>query len=89
MLPGRSLPVHPKRFRRRKPGDATSTMQKQRRIAFWFGNEVEVRYLSAVPEIGDYVTHDNELWLVSNVGEDAFGTAVICDRARKREPAAR
>ena len=71
MLPGRSLPIHPKRFRRRKPG------------------EVEVRYLSAVPEIGDYVTHDNELWLVSNVGEDAFGTAVICDRARKREPAAR
>jgi hypothetical protein len=53
------------------------------RVAFWFGREVEVRYVATLPAIGDYVSHGANLWRVSTFGEDAFGPFVACDPTRE------
>jgi hypothetical protein len=58
-------------------------MERQQRIAFWFGNESEIRYVADVPEVGDYVSHRNELWRVSNIGADALGLFVVCEPPRE------
>jgi hypothetical protein len=51
---------------------------QKRRAAFWFGSEIEVRYVAEPPEVGNYVTHRDELWRVSNVDEDELGLTVVC-----------
>lgn len=48
-------------------------------ITFRFGAEIEVRYLPATPEPGDFVSHRNELWVVSFVTADSAGMTVICE----------
>jgi hypothetical protein len=53
--------------------------ETKQRVTFWFGREVEVRYLAAAPAVGDYVSHGNELWLVSRVAVDAVGASIICE----------
>jgi hypothetical protein len=50
------------------------------RMSFRFGVEIEVRYLSRVPEIGDYVTHGGEIWVVSVIEEQELGALVTCER---------
>jgi hypothetical protein len=55
----------------------------QRRVTFWFGRDSDVRYLAEPPEVGDFVSHGNELWLVSKVEEDALGTSVSCEQTRE------
>lgn len=57
---------------------------KQRRVAFWFGNDSEVRYIAQPPKAGDYVTHGREPWLVTRSGLDALGAFVVCRRPRRR-----
>jgi hypothetical protein len=57
------------------------------RVAFWFGSESEVRYVAQTPEVGDYVSHRSELWLVSKVTEDALGAVVVCEQ--RAEPVRR
>jgi hypothetical protein len=51
----------------------------QQRVTFRFGAATDVRYLREVPEVGDFVSHRNELWMVSRVEADSVGTLVICD----------
>lgn len=59
-------------------------MEAQRRVVFSFGPESEVRYIAGVPDVGDRVSHGNELWIVSEVGVNGVGTYVT--RKRPRDP---
>jgi hypothetical protein len=43
----------------------------QMRVAFDFSGAREVHYISADPEVGDFVTHLRELWVVRKIEEDA------------------
>ena len=50
------------------------------RAQFTFGSDSEVRYLTARPTVGDYVTHGSELWRVSSAELDGLGLTVVCQR---------
>jgi hypothetical protein len=52
------------------------------RVSFRFGGDLEVRYLPQVPEAGDLVSHDTELWVVAFVSADTVGVTVICELRR-------
>lgn len=64
-------------------GDSAFRVGNQRQVIFRFGRDSDIRYLAEPPEVGDYVSHGNELWLVSKVAEDALGAAVICEQTRE------
>ena len=49
------------------------------RVTFRFGEAIEVRYLPGIPEPGDLVTHERDLWRVAFVSADAVGMTVICE----------
>ena len=51
----------------------------QMRTTFDFAGAIEVHYISAVPEVGDYITHLRELWIVRKIGEDGFGPMIMCE----------
>lgn len=51
----------------------------QMRTTFDFSGAIEVHYISAVPDVGDYVTHLRELWVVRKIDEDGFGPMVMCE----------
>ena len=51
----------------------------QQQVTFRFGQDMDVRYLSTVPAIGDLVTHASALWVVSSVEVDDRGTIVTCE----------
>ena len=53
-------------------------MDGLQRVTFRFGPEIEVRYLRRIPEPGDFVSHANNLWVVSSVSADIAGTTVVC-----------
>lgn len=55
-------------------------MESVTRVTFRFRREIEVHYLSRLPERGDYITHLHELWVVTSVEEDAVGPVVVCER---------
>ena len=48
------------------------------RVTFDFAGAREVHYLSAVPEVGDFVTHLRELWVVRTIEEDGVGPLITC-----------
>ena len=50
------------------------------RAQFTFGSKSEVRYITALPAVGDYVTHGRELWRVSSAEMDGLGLTVVCQR---------
>jgi hypothetical protein len=52
------------------------------RAQFTFGSESEVRYITAPPALGAYVTHGGELWRVSSTDMDELGLKVVCQRRR-------
>jgi hypothetical protein len=54
----------------------------QHRVTFRFGAATDVRYLRAVPDVGDFASHQNELWVVSRVEVDPVGVLVICENPR-------
>ena len=54
---------------------------------FRFGKQVDVRYLTTIPKIGDRVTHRHTLWVVSHVRLDAHGALVTCVFAESEAPA--
>jgi hypothetical protein len=64
-------------------------MEDKRRASFRFERDSEVRYVTGRPEVGDYVTHAAELWVISDVGEDDLGISVICEHTSDREPLSR
>jgi hypothetical protein len=54
----------------------------QMRVTFDFSGAREVHYLSAVPDVGDFVTHLRELWVVRKVEEDGVGPLITCELPR-------
>lgn len=58
-------------------------MGDQQRVTFHFGDDAEVQYLQEVPAIGDYVSHHDALWTVSNVEDDGLGALVTCELTRE------
>lgn len=54
----------------------------QMRVTFDFSGARQVHYVSAVPEIGDFVTHVRELWVVREVEEDGVGPLITCELPR-------
>ena len=75
-------------FRRRDCGHPLHTMGEQQRVTFRFDGDTEVQYLSDLPSLGDRVTHEHELWVVTSVDTDPVGPFVICERATLGQPAA-
>jgi hypothetical protein len=57
-------------------------MNDLQRVTFRFDRETEVHYLARTPEVGDRVSHENELWLVTLVESDPLGLLVICEQSR-------
>ena len=49
------------------------------RVTFDFAGAIEVHYISAVPEIGDLVSHRRELWIVRKVEQDDVGLLITCE----------
>jgi hypothetical protein len=52
-------------------------------VTFKFGAAADVRYLRELPEVGDFVTRGNELWVVASIEVDALGALVICENPRE------
>jgi hypothetical protein len=59
---------------------------EKRRVAFRFGGDSQVRYVSQPPEAGDYVNYGDELWLVTGIVEDDLGVSIVCEQPSKRAP---
>jgi len=51
----------------------------QAQVTFNFAGAREVHYPNAVPEVGDYVSHRDELWVVRRVDRDDAGLVVTCE----------
>lgn len=51
------------------------------RAQFTFGGDSEVRYITARPAVGEYVTHGRQLWRVSGAQTDGLGLYIVCERA--------
>ena len=57
-----------------------STMgDAQTRITFDFAGSREVHYITAVPKVGDFVSHRRELWTVRKVEQDDVGLLITCE----------
>lgn len=63
-------------------GHGSIVGESQMRVTYDFSGAREVHYVSAVPEVGDYVTHLRELWVVRKVEENGVGPLVICEPPR-------
>ena len=50
----------------------------QMRVTFDFSGDREVQYVIGLPEVGDFVTHRGELWVVRRIEEDQGGPVVTC-----------
>lgn len=57
-------------------------MADLQRVTFRFDRDTEVHYLARAPEVGDRVSHRNELWVVRLVETDPVGIFVICEQSR-------
>jgi hypothetical protein len=51
----------------------------QQRVTFRFGAAADIRCLRGLPKVGDFVTHDDGLWVVERVETDSLGALVICE----------
>jgi hypothetical protein len=56
--------------------------EPQQRVTFRFAGEMEVQYLTGLPAVGDRVSHDGELWVVTGVESDSVGALVVCASSR-------
>ena len=54
----------------------------QTRVTFDFAGAQEVQYTAELPEIGDYVSHQEMLWVVSTIEEHDLGVHVTCEPTR-------
>jgi hypothetical protein len=57
--------------------------EPQQRVTFRFAGHMEVQYLSGLPEVGNRVSHDGELWVVRRVESDSVGALVVCESSRQ------
>jgi hypothetical protein len=61
-------------------------MEGSRQVTFRFESETEVQYLDRLPSVGDRVTHERELWVVTSVDADAVGVLVLCKQQSRAAP---
>jgi hypothetical protein len=57
-------------------------MEKRHRLTFDFAGAQEIQYTADLPELGDYVIHEDVLWVVSTVEEHDLGVRVTCEPTR-------
>ena len=50
----------------------------QTRVTLDFAGNREAHYLDGVPEVGDFITHEGELWVVQNVDDDDAVPVITC-----------
>jgi hypothetical protein len=50
----------------------------QTRVTLDFAGNREAHSLDGVPEVGDFITHEGELWVVQSVEEDDAGPVITC-----------
>ena len=62
-------------------------MDDVRRVTFRFADRMEVHYLPRAPEVGDFVTHGRDIWVVVSVRDDAVGMVAACERHGVSAPA--
>ena len=60
----------------------SAVVGEQQPVTFRFGEDTEVQYLRDIPALGDYVSHQGALWMVSSVDDDALGALVTCEPPR-------
>jgi hypothetical protein len=65
-------------FTSRATGDSEG-MGERRRVVFLFAGRIAVHTLCCLPEIGDLVAHDREMWLVTSVESHPVGVLVVCE----------
>jgi hypothetical protein len=63
-------------------------MDEQQRVTFRFEGDTEVYYVRELPSLGDRVTHQHEMWVVTAVDEDSLGALVMCGQPEVPEPIA-
>ena len=62
-----------------RAGHISSVGDAQMRITFDFAGAREVHYLRVAPEVGDFITHTRDVWVVRKVGEDGVGPLITCE----------
>ena len=50
----------------------------QTRVTLDFAGNREAHDLDGVPEVGDFISHEGELWAVQSVDKDKAGPVVTC-----------
>ena len=60
-------------------GSLSTMGDAQMRVTFDFAGAREVHYISAVPEVGDFVSHRRELWIVRKVEQDDVDLLITCE----------
>jgi hypothetical protein len=73
-------------FRTANAGDLSIRMDSPQQVTFCFGTDMEIHYLDRLPSVGDRVAHARELWVVTNVDEDAVGVLVFCEHPSQDAP---
>jgi hypothetical protein len=51
---------------------------QQQRVTLDFAGNREAHCLDGVPEVGDFISHEGELWIMQRVDEDKAGPVVTC-----------
>ena len=59
-----------------------STHHGLHRVTFRFRSEIDVREVAELPEVGNFVSHGDELWVVHKVEPNDLGAVVICEQSR-------
>ena len=52
--------------------------EPRQRVTFRFAGRMEVQYLTGLPVVGDRVSHEGQLWVVTRVEFDRVGPLVVC-----------
>jgi hypothetical protein len=61
-------------------------MEQKQRVTLRFGDADELQYVADLPRTGDFVRHQDELWVVARVERDSLGALVICEHEPNRSP---
>jgi hypothetical protein len=70
------------RFSAPRAGHYSGMGDAQRRVTFDFAGVREVHYVAEVPEVGDFVSHFDELWVVSKIEDDDVDLLITCELPR-------
>jgi hypothetical protein len=71
-----------RRFASLSKGHLSSMGDAHLRVTFDFSGAREVYDTRTAPEIGDFVSHGNDLWVVSRVEADGVDLLITCELPR-------